>query len=62
MKRSRLRQVVLVISGWVVVGAFLAPLVWMVLGSFKATVDFLAYPPVLLFRPTLGQLRAGVRR
>lgn len=31
---------------------FLAPLLWMVLGSFKSTVDFLAYPPVWLFRPT----------
>lgn len=54
MKRRTARTAVLVISGWVVVGAFLAPLAWMVLGSFKTTVDFLAYPPVWLFRPTLG--------
>lgn len=47
------RTVALVIAGWLVVGAFLAPLLWMVLGSFKTTVDFLAYPPVWLFRPTL---------
>jgi len=53
VSRRRLRQALLIIAGWVVVGGFLAPLAWMVLGSFKATVDFLAYPPVLLFRPTL---------
>jgi multiple sugar transport system permease protein len=54
MSRRRLRQATLVIVGWAVVGAFLAPLAWMVLGSFKTTVDFLAYPPALLFRPTLA--------
>ncbi len=54
MKRRLMRQGGLIIAGWVVVGAFLAPLVWMVLGSFKSTVDFLAYPPVWVFRPTLG--------
>jgi multiple sugar transport system permease protein len=53
MRRRTIRQAVLVISGWVVVAGFLAPLAWMVMGSFKTTVDFLAYPPVLLFRPTL---------
>lgn len=54
MKRRGFRQAGLIVAGWLVVGAFLAPLVWMVLGSFKATVDFLAYPPVLVFRPTLA--------
>jgi multiple sugar transport system permease protein len=54
MTRRRLHQAALVVAGWLVVGAFLAPLAWMVLGSFKTTVDFLAYPPVLLFRPTLA--------
>ncbi|HET6184702.1 MAG TPA: carbohydrate ABC transporter permease [Acetobacteraceae bacterium] len=42
------------IVGWLITGAFLAPLVWMLLGSFKTTVDFLAYPPAWLFRPTLA--------
>ncbi|MGH7153686.1 MAG: carbohydrate ABC transporter permease, partial [Acetobacteraceae bacterium] len=54
MRRRTLRQAALVIAGWLVVGGFLAPLLWMVLGSLKTPVDFLAYPPVLLFRPTLG--------
>jgi multiple sugar transport system permease protein len=54
MTRRRLHQIALVLAGWAVVGAFLAPLAWMVFGSFKTTVDFLAYPPVLLFRPTLA--------
>jgi multiple sugar transport system permease protein len=53
MKRRIRDQAVLVIAGWMVVGAFLAPLAWMVLGSFKTTVDFLASPPVWFFYPTL---------
>ena len=32
----------------------LFPLVWMALGSFKTQVDFMAYPPRWLFRPTLA--------
>ena len=54
MRRRLVRQGVLIATGWTVVGGFLAPLAWMVLGSFKTTVDFLAYPPVWVFRPTLG--------
>ncbi len=52
--RRQARQGVLVIAGWLVVGGFLAPLLWMVLGSLKTTRDFLAYPPVLVFHPTLA--------
>ena len=43
--------------GWLVVGAFLLPFLWMVLGSFKTPVDFLSYPPVWLFSPTLVNYR-----
>jgi multiple sugar transport system permease protein len=32
----------------------LFPLLWMALGSFKTQVDFMAYPPRWLFRPTLA--------
>lgn len=32
----------------------LAPLAWMVLSSFKSSDDVTAYPPSLLFTPTLG--------
>jgi multiple sugar transport system permease protein len=35
-------------------GFLLFPLVWMALGSFKTQVDFMAYPPRWLFRPTLA--------
>lgn len=31
-----------------------APLAWMVLSSFKSSADVTAYPPALLFPPTLG--------
>ena len=44
-------------AGWAIVLAFMAPFAWMVLGSFKTTVDFLAYPPVFIFRPTLENYR-----
>src|SRR5262245_28755634 len=33
------------------------PFLWMLLGSFKTTVDFLSYPPVWLFQPTLENYR-----
>jgi len=46
------KTLVTAIAAWVVVGGFMLPFVWMVLGSFKTTVDFLAYPPVWWFRPT----------
>ncbi len=53
MRRHTIHQAMLIAGGWLVAVAFLAPLAWMVLGSFKTTVDFLAYPPVWIFRPTL---------
>ena len=54
MKYRHLRQTMLILASWLVVGAFLAPLLWMVLGSFKTTKDFLAFPPALIFHPTLA--------
>jgi multiple sugar transport system permease protein len=45
------------LSAWIVIGAFMLPFLWMVLGSFKTTGDFLAYPPVLWFAPTLDNYR-----
>ncbi|MBV8888221.1 MAG: carbohydrate ABC transporter permease [Alphaproteobacteria bacterium] len=41
------------VAAWLVVFALMLPFVWMVLGSFKSARDFLSYPPVWLFRPTL---------
>ena len=57
MKRTRNQRVALALLAWVVVGAFMLPFLWMLLGSFKTTVDFLSYPPVWLFRPTLDNYR-----
>lgn len=51
--RRRLNTVAFAIAGWAVVATFMLPFLWMVLGSFKTTVDFLSYPPVWFFRPTL---------
>jgi len=45
------------LAAWLIVLAFMAPFGWMVLGSFKTTVDFLAYPPVFVFLPTLENYR-----
>jgi multiple sugar transport system permease protein len=57
MKASWNRKIAYVGLGWLVVGAFMLPFLWMVLGSFKTTVDFLSYPPVWLFQPTLENYR-----
>jgi len=57
MKVSLNRRVAYAGLGWLVVGAFMLPFLWMVLGSFKTTVDFLSYPPVWLFQPTLENYR-----
>ena len=51
------RTAAVAIAAWIVVGAFMLPFLWMVLGSFKTSVDFLSYPPVWLFRPTLDNYR-----
>ena len=58
MVRRRLDAAGFGVAGWIVVGAFMLPFIWMVLGSFKTTVDFLAYPPVWVFRPTLANYAA----
>jgi multiple sugar transport system permease protein len=39
---------------WLVALAFFAPILWIVLSSFKTADQILASPPVLLFRPTLA--------
>jgi multiple sugar transport system permease protein len=57
MKASPNRKLACILLGWLVVGAFMLPFLWMVLGSFKTTVDFLSYPPVWLFQPTLENYR-----
>lgn len=57
MKNSRTRRIAYAALAWFLVGGFMAPFLWMVLGSFKTTVDFLSYPPVWTFRPTFDNYR-----
>jgi multiple sugar transport system permease protein len=57
MKRTRNQRFALALVAWVVIGAFMLPFLWMLLGSLKTTVDFLSYPPVWLFQPSLDNYR-----
>lgn len=57
MNRRQRRRLALTIAGWTVTFALVAPFLWMVMGSLKSTVDFLAYPPVFVFAPTLDNYR-----
>jgi multiple sugar transport system permease protein len=57
MRTSRARKFAVAAAAWLLVGAFMLPFLWMLLGSFKTTVDFLSYPPTWLFQPTLENYR-----
>jgi len=48
-----LRKALLFILAIMVLIPFLFPFFWMLLGSFKQEVDFMAYPPVWIFKPTV---------
>lgn len=37
---------------------FLVPMLWMLLASFKSSIDVTAYPPTLFFTPTLDNFRS----
>ena len=50
---KRLRTLLLAVVGVLVLVPFLFPFLWMLMGSFKAEVDYMAYPPVWIFQPTL---------
>ncbi len=52
-----LRKTFLFLLGVLVLIPFLFPFIWMILGSFKEEVDFMAYPPVWIFKPTLENYR-----
>jgi len=51
------RRTILFLLGVIVLVPFLFPFLWMLLGSFKQEVDFMAYPPVWVFKPTLENYR-----
>lgn len=57
MSAARVRAIAL----WLVLAMFLLvwafPIVWSVLNSFKTEQDILAYPPKLLFAPTMAAYR-----
>lgn len=57
MSAARVRTIAL----WLVLAMFLLvwafPIVWSVLNSFKTEQDILAYPPKLLFAPTMAAYR-----
>jgi multiple sugar transport system permease protein len=57
MARGATRRLAYAGLGWLLVGAFTLPFLWMALGSFKTAVDFLSYPPLWVFRPTLDNYR-----
>jgi len=48
-----LRKAFLFILAFLVLIPFLFPFFWMLVGSFKEEVDFMAYPPVWIFKPTI---------
>lgn len=54
MKPGRLNTILTGTAAWIIVLGFMLPFAWMALGSFKTTVDFLAYPPRFVFQPTLA--------
>lgn len=56
--RKRTRQrLILALFALLVLAPFLFPFVWMLMGSFKAEVDYMASPPVWIFRPTVESYR-----
>ncbi|MCX5909383.1 MAG: carbohydrate ABC transporter permease [Deltaproteobacteria bacterium] len=52
-----LGKLLLFVLGLMVLIPFLFPFVWMLMGSFKQQIDFMAYPPAWLFQPTLDNYR-----
>lgn len=55
--RRIVHKALFAVQAAVVLTAFLAPLAWMVLASFKDRTAVTAYPPKLIFTPTLDNYR-----
>lgn len=51
------RQMMLWVAAGLLVSVWVFPVLWALLTSFKTERDVLAYPPVLLFTPTLSNYR-----
>lgn len=57
MRPTRLRTCVLLLASALLVTAWVFPVLWGLLTSFKTERDVLAYPPLLIFTPTLANYR-----
>jgi multiple sugar transport system permease protein len=57
MNRSLTRQVALFAVAGLLVSVWAFPVLWALLTSFKTERDVLAYPPLLVFAPTLANYR-----
>jgi len=57
MRPTRLRTGVLPLASALLVTAWVFPVLWGLLTSFKTERDVLAYPPLLIFTPTLANYR-----
>jgi ABC-type glycerol-3-phosphate transport system permease component len=57
MNRSLPRRVVLAVVAGLLVSVWAFPVLWALLTSFKSERDVLAYPPLLVFTPTLANYR-----
>lgn len=57
MSRSLARRAALLIVAGLIVSVWAFPVLWALLTSFKTERDVLAYPPTLVFAPTLANYR-----
>ena len=57
MKRSAVRQITLFALAGALLSVWAFPVLWALLTSFKTERDVLAYPPLLVFEPTLANYR-----
>jgi len=56
-RQSPVRAVALYIAAGLLVSLWVFPVLWALLTSFKTERDVLAYPPLLIFEPTLANYR-----
>ena len=57
MNSRRLRTITLVLVAAVLLSVWVVPVLWALLTSFKTERDVLAYPPLVIFAPTLANYR-----
>jgi ABC-type glycerol-3-phosphate transport system permease component len=57
MNRGALRTLALALVAALLLAVWIVPVAWALLTSFKTERDVLAYPPVVIFEPTLANYR-----